>query len=167
MVNSQETSINTMAKNSMKYNNSTKSLATNSSGSSSAIDLSRCPLRTNKPGVYMYNDVKLCNVYHECNCTDNNSSYCTLVKTNVCPIGLVFLNTTNKCEPIELYGCDSSYLQSIQLPKSSENNGSIENDYSNLGQRNQHNIEMFQIAAESTNITGLFFYLYYIGKVHI
>jgi hypothetical protein len=60
------------------------------------------------------------------------------------------MNITNKCEPIELYGCETSYLQSIQIPKN--NSTSVENDY-NENQRSQKSFDSLMMA-ESTNITG-------------
>ena len=80
----------------------------------------------------MFSDKKLCNVYHECNCTASNGSYCNLVKTNVCPIGTVFLNMTNRCEPIDIFGCETSYLQWISSSKTSKSNVNetgLEKDY--------------------------------------
>ena len=64
-----------------------------------------------KPGIYLNGDQRLCNVYHECNCTTGNNSICILLRTNLCPIGQVFSNITNKCEFIEAVGCETSYLQ--------------------------------------------------------
>lgn len=103
--------------------------ASNNNNSTGNV-LSRCPYSASKPGVYVFSDKKLCNVYHECNCSMQNStsgngggggggnshnSVCGFVRTSVCPIGSVFLNSSNKCEPIEIYGCDTSYLQTINI----------------------------------------------------
>lgn len=74
---------------------------------------SRCPDKANTTGIYLYSDKKLCNVFHECFCNDGNESICSLVKSNVCPLGKVFYNATSRCEPIELFGCESLYLQWI------------------------------------------------------
>lgn len=101
-----------------------------SSPSAASVTLSRCPYSAANSGVYLFSDKKLCNVYHECNCsttaiTTNISapvSLCTFVKTNVCPIGTVYLNATNKCEPIEIYGCETSYLQTINIAQYSQKN---------------------------------------------
>ena len=61
--------------------------------------VSRCPNYTNESGIWLYSDSKLCNIYHECNCTHklNDLTFiCINVKTNVCPSGYVFINSTNK-----------------------------------------------------------------------
>lgn len=52
-------------------------------------------------------------MHHPANAS--RGSVCGFVRTSVCPIGSVFLNTSNKCEPIEIYGCDTSYLQTINI----------------------------------------------------
>jgi hypothetical protein len=113
--------------------------------------VSRCPFRTNKAGVYRFSDGKLCNVFHECNCKGNDS-ICTHVRSSVCPIGYVFLNITNRCEQIELFGCETSYLQSINTPETLKSkNYSLENDY------RQFRDSMFTDLAkdyEMANVTG-------------
>jgi hypothetical protein len=87
--------------------------------------LSRCPEKTNKTGIYLYQDKKLCNVFHECFCNDGNESVCNLVKSNVCPLGKIFYNVSKKCEPIEAYGCETLYLQGINATLDQ----SLERDY--------------------------------------
>ncbi|RNA20523.1 chitin binding peritrophin, partial [Brachionus plicatilis] len=103
---------------------------------------SRCPSLATEPGIYLFGDTKLCNVYHECECTAANSSQCSLVRTNVCPIGSIYLNATNKCEPIELHGCDSSYLQSVNTAK----NQTLQMDEESERPERQ---------AEPVNVTGI------------
>ena len=96
--------------------------------------------------MWLYGDAKLCNVYHECKCTqqqaqkqlESSSSesssrsdlddsaaplnatthMCVFVRTSVCPVGQVFLTRTANCESIELHGCDTSYLQTMSLSAS-------------------------------------------------
>lgn len=77
---------------------------------------SACPDKVTKAGIHLHGDKRLCNVYHECNCTISINSTCVLTRSNLCPIGQVFYNVTNKCESIELIGCDTSYLQWVDAP---------------------------------------------------
>jgi hypothetical protein len=111
---------------------------------------SRCPKSAKKPGIYLHSDKKLCNVYHECNCSLENNSLCSFVKTNVCPIGKIFLNLTNKCEPIELFGCETSYLQTINLQ--TKNRTLLEKDLNSL--RQGQKLLNRNILPELVNITG-------------
>ena len=104
---------------------------------------SRCPSSVAEPGIYVFGDKKLCNVYHECECVSDNSTQCSFVQTNVCAIGTVFLNATGRCEPIELHGCDSSYLQSVSTGPAK--NTSLDRDEEKRA---------FSLA-ESVNITGI------------
>lgn len=117
------------------------------------LSSTRCPVRANKPGIYLYNDKKLCNIYHECNCTDIDST-CSLVKTHVCPVGTIFLNLSNKCEPIELFGCETSYLQTINLFQSKSNNRTLERDMSIMRKDGVNEILATSSLPELANITG-------------
>jgi hypothetical protein len=99
----------------------------------------RCPLTVLKPGTFLYDDKYLCNIYHECNCnqtltvnSNDTIGLCSLVKTNVCPMGTVFSNSTRKCEPIESYGCETSYLQSANLDFYSNKNRNSSQQLSSL-----------------------------------
>ena len=122
-----------------------------SSKSSLGETTSRCPKSAKKPGIYLHSDKKLCNVYHECNCSLENNSLCSFVKTNVCPIGKIFLNLTNKCEPIELFGCETSYLQTINLQSK---NRTLEKDLNNLRSQKSSHLLNRNILPELVNITG-------------
>ena len=111
----------------------------------------RCPKSAKSPGIYLYSDKKLCNVYHECNCSSENNSICSFVKTNVCPIGKIFLNLTNKCEPIELFGCETSYLQTINLQSK---NRTLEKDLNLIRSQKSNSLINRNILPELVNITG-------------
>ncbi|CAF0749609.1 unnamed protein product [Brachionus calyciflorus] len=115
---------------------------------------SRCPPSAPQPGVYLFSDKKLCNVYHECECVSANSSFCTQVRTNVCPVGTIFLNTTNKCEPIEMYGCDTSYLQSLNIGSTNSKNKSLERDYEKP-MRGGGSKDLRDSKLEPVNVTGI------------
>lgn len=106
----------------------------------------RCPERANKTGIYLYSDKKLCNVFHECFCNDGNESYCSFVKSNVCPLGKVFYNLTSKCEPIEMHGCDSLYLQWVN----SSNEQSLEQDDVYAQAKSKTDVPL-----ESNNVGGI------------
>ena len=126
-----------------------------SAGSSKSLlaeTSARCPKSASKPGMYLYSDKKLCNVYHECNCTTDTNSVCAFVKTNVCPIGKIFLNLTNKCEPIELFGCETSYLQTINL--SQTKNRTLEKDLNLRRNEKSNSFLNRNILPELVNITG-------------
>ncbi len=116
-----------------------------------------------KPGTFLFGDKYLCNIYHECNCnqtltvnSNDTIGLCSLVKTNVCPMGTVFSNSTRKCEPIESYGCETSYLQSANLDFYSNKNRNQSQQLSSLIAK--PNIEHYHahFPLEPTmNVTGL------------
>lgn len=130
-------------------------------------DVHRCPLSVTPPGIYLYSDRNLCNVYHECNCTSQpyyaNSTQlaalCDLVKTNVCPMGTVFSNQTHQCEPIEAYGCETSYLQSANLDFYSNKNRNQSQQLSSLiakpGLYNSDHFHKSFPLESNANITGV------------
>jgi hypothetical protein len=73
------------------------------------VDLSNdtifhCP---NKTGLF--EDDSICNIYHECVCTDNGQ--CTLANSYICPENQVFSKEKTDCEPIEKHGCSTNYFQ--------------------------------------------------------
>jgi hypothetical protein len=123
----------------------------------------RCPLTVPKPGTFLFGDKYLCNIYHECNCnqtltvnSNGTMGLCSLVKTNVCPMGTVFSNSSFKCEPIESYGCETSYLQSANLDFYSNKNRNQSQQLSSLIAK--PNIEHYHksFPLEPTmNVTGL------------
>ena len=82
-----------------------------------------------------------------------NTSLCSHVRTSVCPIGTIFLNTTNKCEPIELYGCETSYLQSLNIGSTGtkKKNRTLERDYEKQGRGR----DFSDISPEPVNVTGI------------
>jgi hypothetical protein len=44
------------------------------------------------------------------------------------------MNTTNKCEPIEIYGCETSYLQTINIGQyDNKNTGARRKNLNNTG----------------------------------
>jgi hypothetical protein len=112
---------------------------------------SSCPEKVVKSGIYLYGDQKLCNVYHECNCTVGTNSSCVLLRTNLCPIGQVFSNLTDKCEFIEAAGCDTSYLQWVDN-KNNQTGGLMEkNDLTSLKLSNTLDTEGVNIPTADIN----------------
>ena len=119
--------------------------------------LSRCPLKVNSSGILLNADKRLCNVFHECYCLEDEKNLaCNKVRSLICPIGTVFLNETRRCEPIELHGCETSYLQLIHTVHSN-NESTHEYDFSvEKNMEPSANARLEQNAKlETSNITGV------------
>lgn len=70
---------------------------------------SRCPHSSNTT-IVISGDKSLCNVYHECFCTEIS---CDFVKSYLCPSDTVYVASSRSCESKDKHVCSGSYLHWI------------------------------------------------------